>query len=128
METLYSVDALRNAIELLSIEQAEKEQQLKEEFFLVYESIKPVNLLKRTIKDFGTSPWLIEDMLVTTLGLATGYTSKRFIVGTSTSFLRRLIGSVVQIGVTKTITQNQETLKSWVHHLFETILQNKQKK
>jgi len=45
--------------------------------------LKPVNLLKSTLKDITSSPYLIDNILGTTIDLATGYLSKKLVVRAS---------------------------------------------
>ena len=47
MQNITSTAGLKNAIQLLEAEQAVKGQLLKEQFYITYESLKPVNLLKK---------------------------------------------------------------------------------
>lgn len=114
---------LKNAIKVLEIEQAIDEHLLREHASAIYESFKPVNLLKNTLKDITSSSSLMSTILSTTLGLAGGYLSKKIVVGSSENVGRKLFGSVVQYGVTNIIAQHPEAIKSFghyvIHHLFE---------
>ncbi len=113
---------LKNAIKVLEIEQAIERHLLKEHAHGVYESFKPVNLLKSTLRDITSSSSLMDNIVSTSLGLAGGYLSKKIVVGTSDNVGRKLFGSVVQFGVTNLIAQNPEAIKSFghyvIHHLF----------
>ena len=64
---------LKTQIQLLEAEQSVKGQILKDQFYVVYESLKPLNILLRTLKDISSSPNLIDNVLSTTIGLASGY-------------------------------------------------------
>jgi len=90
MENIISTAGLKNAIQLLEAEQAMNWQRLKEQFYPTCESLKPVNLLKSTLKDMISSPYLIENILSTVLSLATGYLSKK-IVASAPAFGRFII-------------------------------------
>ena len=83
MENITSKNSLKNAIQLLEVEQAIQGQLLKEQFYLTCESLKPVNLIKSTLKDIVLSPNLIDRILGNAIGLATGYLSKKIFIGTS---------------------------------------------
>jgi hypothetical protein len=50
MQNITSVNGLKNAIQLLEVEQDLQGQQLKEQFYITYESLRPVNLLRNTLK------------------------------------------------------------------------------
>src|SRR6266542_6028153 len=100
METISSAVSLRNAIQLLEAEQVASGIILKEQFLLTYESLKPVNILKNTLKEVATTPLLINNIIGTTVGLATGYLTKKVVIGASGNIFRNLLGAVLQFGVT----------------------------
>ena len=120
MKNITSVAGLKNAIQLLEDEQAYKGQLLKEQFYLTYESFKPGKLLGSTLKEMIASPYFVENVIDTTIGLATGYLSRKIVVGASSSLIRRFLGSILQSGVTSFVTKHPDTIKS----VGQTILQN----
>ncbi len=126
MENINSVADIKNAIQLLEEEQTVKGEQLKEQLYLTFESLKPINLLKSTIKDISSSPYLIDNILGTATGLASGYLSKRIIVGASGNILRKLFGVVLQLGVTNMVARHPEEVKSLSHLLFQRIFRKKE--
>ncbi len=125
MENMSSTDKLKKAIDLLEAEQADKLQQLKGEFFTAYEHLKPVNLVKTTLNDITSSPHLVDNIIGTALGLATGYFSKRLIIGASVGRYRKLFGAVMQFGLTNVIAKNTEVINSFGRYLFQRILKRK---
>jgi hypothetical protein len=126
MENMTSTDRLKKAIELLEAEQAVKLQQLKGEFFTAYESLKPVNLVKTTLNEITSSPHLIDNIIGTALGLATGYFSKRLVIGASVNRFRKLFGAVMQFGITNVIAKNTEAINSFGRYFFRRILHRKE--
>lgn len=126
MENINSVADIKNAIQFLEEEQTVKGEQLKEQLYLTFESFKPINLLKSTIKDISSSPYLIDNILGTATGLASGYLSKRIIVGASGNILRKLFGVVLQLGVTNMVARHPEEVKSLSHLLFQLIFRKKE--
>jgi hypothetical protein len=125
METIKSSGELKIAIETLSLEQAVKEKLLKEQFHLAFESIKPANLLKGTLKDVASSPLIIEDIIGTVLGLSTGYLSKKIIVGSSANVIRKIIGSVMQVSISKLVANNVEGIKSAGWNILHMVFKKK---
>lgn len=121
METISSAASLRNAIQLLEAEQTTRGILLKEQFLLTYESLKPVNILKNTLKEVTSSPNLINNIIGTTVGLATGYLSKKIVVGTSGNILRNLLGTVLQFGVTNVVSQHPDEIKSAGQSIFQFL-------
>jgi hypothetical protein len=125
MENITSSAGLKNSIQLLIIEQAILGQQLKEQFFVTYESFKPANLLRNALREAISSPHLINDILGTAVGLATGFVSKKIVIGASGNLIRRLLGSITQFGVTTVVAQHPDTIKSIGQFIFQHIFHNK---
>jgi hypothetical protein len=125
MQNIKSTKELKDAIQLLEVEQAEKGQLLKGQFFFTYESFRPVNLLKSTLNDITTSPYLIDNILSTALGLASGFISKKVFIGVSGSKFKKVIGSVLQFGVINFVSQHYDAIKSFGRFFFKYILRRR---
>jgi hypothetical protein len=108
MQNINSVAQLKMAIKLSEVDRDLKEQILKAQFIFIRESIRPANLIKNGLNKMVSSPNLINNILGTVLGLATGYMSKKIVVGTSTNILRRVLGNILQFGVAKAVVKNTE--------------------
>jgi hypothetical protein len=119
MEKITSAAGLKNAILLLEDDQAIQGQLLKEQFHFTFDSFKPVNLIKSTVKDLASSPYLIDNILATTIGLATGFLSKKIFVGSSGNLFRKLLGYFLQAGVTNTVSQHPDAIKSFGQLIFQ---------
>jgi hypothetical protein len=127
MVNITSTAGLKNAIQLLEAEHAVKGQLLKEQFYITYESLKPLSLLKSSLKEISSSPYLIDNILGSAIGLATGYLSKKIFIGKSGNIIRRLIGSLLQFGVTKVVAQHPDDIKSIGQFIFQHIFRKKEK-
>ena len=101
-------------IEILSLinQQNQDEVLLKKEFKTCYESLKPLNLLKKTVKELISAPDFKEDVLNTSISLATGYLSRKVIVGSTNNPLKQILGSFVQMGITSIVAKNVDGIKS----------------
>jgi hypothetical protein len=113
---------LRDAILVLEKRQAEEGKILKDQFLLLYESVKPINLIKKTFKDISESRDLKETVINSSVGLATGYVSKKLFVGTSHNPLKKLFGTVLMFGITNLISKNAGTIKSVGGQLLKSII------
>jgi len=126
MENITNATELKNAIQRLEVEQAINGQILKEQFYITYESLKPINLLRSTIYEITNSPHLMDSILGTAAGLATGYLSRKIaMIGASGNLVRKLFGSLLQLGVTNIVSQNPDKIKSIGHYIFQHILHKK---
>lgn len=112
MENITSLDTLKSAIVKMEADQVEAGQVLKDQFRETYQSFKPVNLIKKGLQNITASPNLVDNLLGTTTGLATGYLTKRIVTLGSASIPRKIIGSLIQIGVTAFLAKNPEAVKS----------------
>jgi hypothetical protein len=125
MQKITSVAELRNAIQILEAEQAIKGRLLKEQFDLTYESLKPVNIIKRTIKDIASTPYLVNNLIGTLLGLVSGSLSNRVFVGSSGNIFRKLFGTLLQYGVTNAVSKNPDVIKSLGQYIVHYLRRRK---
>ena len=126
MQNITSKAGLKDAIQLLEADQVLKGLILKDQFYLTYESLKPVNLLMHTLKEISSSPYLIDNISGTAMGLAGGFLSKKIFVGTSGNVIRKLIGSILQLGVTNVVAKNSDIIKSVGHAIFQHFFHKKE--
>ncbi len=125
MENITTSSELLEAIKILEAEQDFKGQVLKTQFFLTYESLKPINLINSTLKDISSSPYLLDNILGTAMGLVSGFLSRKLIVGGSSSIIRKLLGSILQFGVTNLVAQHPDMLKNLGRFIMQIISPNK---
>ena len=125
MQNINYTKELRESIQLLEVEQNLNRCLLKQQFYITYESFKPVNLLKNTLNEVISSPNLIDNVLNTLVGLSTGYLSRKIVVGASGNVFRKLMGSILQFGVTNIIAQHPDTIKSVGQFIVERVFRKK---
>jgi hypothetical protein len=118
MQNITSSTGLKDAIQLLEAEQEIRGQLLKEQLLITYESLKPLNLLKHTLKEISSSPYLIDNISGSAMGLVSGFLSKKIFVGASGNLIRKLIGSILQFGITNVVAQNSNVIRSVGQALF----------
>jgi len=122
MQNITSSAGLKDAIQLLEVEQEIRGQLLKGQLYIAYESLKPLNFLKHTLKEITSSPYMIDNISGGAMGLLSGFLSKKIFVGASGNLIRKLIGSVLQFGITNVVAQNSGVIRSvgqaLFHHFF----------
>jgi hypothetical protein len=126
MHNVTSLDELKNAIQLLEAEQAIKRQLLKEQLIITYDSLKPINILRRTLKEITSSQDLRDNILGTASGIASGYLSKKIFIGTSGNIFRKLIGSILQLGVSSVVSNHPDFIKTLGHTILQYLLRIKE--
>jgi len=107
---------LRIAIQMLESDKVVQLYRIKEELHTTYTNINPLNLIGDST---ATSPLLGNNMISTSVGLATGYFIKKWIVGKSENPIRTIIGSAVQIGTINLMAKYQGSIEV----LGRTVLQ-----
>jgi hypothetical protein len=125
MQNITTVAGFRDAIQVLEVEQASKGQLLKEQLSVVYESLMPVNILRNTLKKFFGKSDLIDNFSGSAMGAASGLLMKKIFIGESGNSFRKLIGSFIQMGISKIISQNSEVIKSFIQSVFQYFFHKK---
>lgn len=125
MGKITSLTELKESIQLLELKQLEDANLLREQFMETCESLKPINLIKNSVKDFVSSPDFKESILKTIIGLAIGYLSKKASVGSTPNPLKQLLSNLLQMGVANIISKNSDGIKSVGKNLFSSFLKKK---
>ncbi|WP_372795377.1 hypothetical protein [Lutibacter sp.] len=125
MGKIYSETDLKSAIQLLESKQAVEEMELKEQFHLTYESLKPLNIIKNIFSQASKSDDLKENIINNTISLTAGYISKITFEKGAKSPLKKLFGSVVMFSVNKIVANNPEAIKLLVNRFLQVISSKK---
>ena len=125
MEKITCAAELKLAIQNLEFQKEVQGQLLKDHFFVTFESLKPINLIKNTLFEITSSPYLIDNMLGAILGMVSGYISKKIAVGTSNSLFRKILGAAMQFGVTNIVAQHPDILKSIGNFIIDKFIHKK---
>lgn len=112
MKNANALILLKENILLMELQQENDRILLKEEFKQTFEALRPVNLLKNTFHDLVQSPDFKEDLVDSALGLATGFISKKLVVGNTHNPLKQILGVLLQLAITSIVTKNADVIKS----------------
>ena len=112
MENITVSAGFKIAILNLEFEQAENGLRLEENLYVVFESLKPANLLRGTFYNIETSPNLIYNVICGAFGA-------------SASIIKKLFGSILQFGVTTIVAQHPDSIKSIGQYIFQRILRKR---
>lgn len=85
---------------------------LKEQFLLTKESLKPINIIKDSIYDFKNAKDVKTSLIETAIGIASGYFTKKMVVGKSKNIFKKISGAVLQYVVSNYITNKAEKINS----------------
>lgn len=121
MENITNRAALRLAIQQLEEKQLSQGEELKNHFDTTLESLKPVNLFKSTLNDIVSTPFFSEHLSGTIIGVAGGCLTKKVVTGKSDNAFRKILGTLLQHGVTNAISNNPEVIKTAGDVLYRYI-------
>lgn len=114
-------DSLKESIRLLELRQAEEGRLLKVQFMAAYESLKPVNLLKNSLKEIAGSASTINSLLEAVASLFSGYAAQRVASGSKNNLFAKFFGLLVQFGVAKLVANHADTIRNFVSELIGRI-------
>jgi len=126
MEKIETVIALREKINALEVSRAAQENALKQDFHNVFEQLKPANLLSKGVKNIASSPDFKQTVLSTALSVAAGYLSKKVLVGNTDNPFKKILGQLLQAGVTTGLIKNSDDIVNAISEIVEVFKKKKQ--
>ena len=96
-------------LEALSLQQKEEMQHTAK---AILHDLKPINLIKSTFSSTVKSPGFGKNVFRGALGLAAGFLSKRIFVMGSSNVVKKAIGTVVELGVAKVVSNKADKIAS----------------
>lgn len=126
MEKQSAKEALRESIRQLEIQQVREGEELKAQFKVTYESLKLVNLVKSSIKDLTESSEIKTTLFESIVSVMTGYFSKKLMVGKKSNPFLKIVGLVMQFGITNLVAKNAEVIRMYVTELIDKFLHPKE--
>lgn len=127
MEKQSAVDSLKESIRLLEIRQAEEGEILKEQFKVTYESLKSVNLIKSSLHEILGSHEIKNNLFETMVSIFTGFISKKIMVNSRSNFFTKIMGALLQFGVTTVVAKNAESIRIFIIDLIDKFLHPEEK-
>lgn len=107
-----NISTLKNQILFLEMQQSNERLVLQEEFLGLYESLKPINLIKNTFKELSVSQDIKDNLIGTAMGLAAGIVTKTLIIGDSQNPVKKVIADLVQLEVSNVVSNNAESIQN----------------
>jgi hypothetical protein len=121
-----AVNSLKESIRLLEIRQAEERVILIEHLQVTLESMKPVNILKSYLKDLTGSTELKNNFFGTFISIVSGYITKKMVAGPKSNPFIKILGSILQFGVTSVIAKNAESIWDFLDNLFDRFFHSEE--
>lgn len=94
----------------------------REQFHELKESLKPGNIIKDAFKEVSQSEDLKSHIANFAITIAAGALSRKIMVGSSTNLIRKVLGSVVQFGVSSLVSRKADTIKNAGSNLLGNLI------
>jgi hypothetical protein len=118
MEKIKNIEELKVAIRELENEKLLKQLLLKEQFITICESLKPINILKDTLKEAQADPALKTTVINNAIGFVSGAAIRKIVTGKSHNPLRNLVGMVLE----RLVAKNAEGIRTVADNILEKII------
>lgn len=99
------IQSLDRMISSLENQRKNEFNDLKDQFLETGDHFRPINILNQTIKDLGESPVLKTNLFETLISVTGGYASRKMIMGKSSSFIKIILGYILQYSATNFISK-----------------------
>lgn len=111
MKNKNETDALNDLILAQEMRCAHDLEQLKNQFHVAYESVKPLNLVKNLFHEVTATPEIKNDLVSNAIGLSTGVLSKFILLGTSHNPITKVLGTVFEFAVANMVSKHSDRIK-----------------
>jgi hypothetical protein len=128
MQKISSTSELKNAILQLEIKQELQGIELKEKFYLAYESFKSINLVKKVLLEMVTSPGLMSGIVKTVMQLVNLRSEKQTFEESTGSIIKNLLNAAIKFGLTNLVVQHSDTIKLFGRYIYRRLFHKKVKK
>ncbi len=115
-------ETLQESIRQLEIRQEQEGQELKAQFKATYESLKLVNLVKNSLKELTDSVEIKNNLFESIVSIVTGYLTKKLMISSTSNPFKKILGALIQLGVTNLVAKNAETIRIYITELIDRFL------
>ncbi len=122
MEKQNAVATLKESIRILEIRQAQEGQILKEHFKITYESLKPINLIRNSMKELASSFEIKSSLFETIISIVTGYFTQRMIVSSKSNIFKKIMVVLMQFGINNVVLKNIDVIRTFISDLIEKFI------
>ena len=126
MEKQTAAEALKESIRLLEIRQEQEGEELKAQFKATYESLKLINIVKSSIKDITESVEIKNSLFESIVSVLSGYVTKKLMISSKSNPFMKIVGLVLQFGVTNLVAKNAEVIRAYITELIDKFIHPKE--
>lgn len=114
-------EKLQQNIDLLRAEQYDQLEALKNELHKVQDQLRPSNIIKGAFEDLTSSVSVSGSALDSVIALGSGYIANSVVAGKSKNIGLRLLGYILQYGVTRYMADHIDGIKSGLQHMLDKL-------
>ncbi len=118
-------DLLNEAIASLEIKKQKELVDLKEQFQLTYETLKPINILKSAFSQITSSPETKKTVSSTAIGMASGFLARKVLFRPTWNPIKKIAGMLLQAVVSNYAAKNSDKIKSSGQKLLHLVAHKK---
>ena len=112
MTKITNTSDLKSVILQLENRKKLQEQLLREQFQATYKSLRPINIIKNTIKEAVASHDIQNSIIESAANLAANFITKKVFQGTSESELKKYLGKLLHYGITTVVGKNSDAIRT----------------
>lgn len=122
------VEALRESIRLLEIRQEKEGKELKDQLKVTFESLKPANIIKYSLKELTGASELRGNFVDAITTLFTGFLTHKLLAGKNKNIFRKLLALALEFGVSSLVARNAEIIREFLTATFDKFLRPAEEK
>ncbi len=118
-------DLLLANIETLKAKQVLELEILKAQLHITYQSMHPINLIKKFFGDISTlkpNGSFFEKII----GILSNFIANKMVVSTSKNLVRKSISSVLQLSAAKSLANHTEIINKAIAWIFQRLMRKKE--
>lgn len=125
MRQLKNIEDLKSAIEEMEQLQQLQKVELQQQFEITKQSLKPLNIIKNSLKDFKRDPETQSALMKGAASVGLGLLTKNIFVGKSSSLIKNLLGGALETGV-KGLSSNDK-VRAYAIAIYKNLFGKKEK-
>lgn len=112
MKNKNATEALNDLILIQEMKYDNDLEQLKNQFDVAYESVKPINLIKSLVHKVSASPEIKNNLLSNVIGFGAGFISKKIVLGSLHNPVTKVLGTLFDFIVANLVSKKADRIKT----------------
>ncbi|MCC5929958.1 MAG: hypothetical protein JJU28_11985 [Cyclobacteriaceae bacterium] len=118
-------DTLSKEIAVLQEKQAREQWLLREQLNITHDSLKLINIIKKTLKEISSSSEIKRNFIGFAIGIGAGYLSKKILIGRTKNPVKKMLGTLMQFTIAYIVSKNADGIKVEGEKLVQRYLKSR---